>query len=152
VQQASYFFDCDTAAARFSTWSRTVDRSFKGLSGTMKFVEVRNHEEWNPAATILLGGSSDTEFAGFRIIRSLAPQGDLLVEFIGQHAPEGLENLGVISSSTGPIPFEVRYHGVTASFRFGRIVKVVDAIGFPVSEVSLGCSTAEVKFDGVQVH
>ena len=152
VQPVSYFFDCDTAAARSSAWSRTVDHRAAGFSGTMEFVEIREHEQWSPAATILLNGPTATEFTGFRVLRSPSSQGELRVSFIGERSLESEEDLGPIASSTSPIPFEIRYEDGKATYRLGGMVKVVDTLRFAVDKASLGCSTAEVKFDGVQVR
>jgi len=152
AEEVRYNFECDTPAAHFSYWKRTVSSSEIEISGKVAMRVLREDEKFIPIANIVLRkGKERTGRFGIRFFVSAKSPDRISVELlkVGGHDAIGT---GSLPNNKKPIPFSLRLDssGMLKATVAGSEASTM--IGpFEPETFELSCSTSEINFTDVTV-
>jgi len=138
-------FECDTPAGHFSFWSQTLKAGKLTVTGTVDINEKREHERWNPAASILLVGNPNGTL-GLQIY-TLSTQKDVFNLRITEPQTKDEAPFAKIPADTTSIPFSLSLakDGKLTVTAAGKSASTTIK-GFKPRKLQLSCSTGDFFF------
>lgn len=153
AEPVTYSFECDTPAAHWSDWTRSISGGDIRAVGKITVNEIRNDEKWMPAASIMIRGKQDGKDSAAGITLSASKQMPDKI-FISISAPglgESL-NLGTVPSTTAEFQFEVTLDKKGwLHVSLGGQERTRQLKGFEPEKLALSCSTGDFEFTDIRV-
>ena len=147
----SYYFDCDTPAAKFSEWNRTIAGTSFRITGSIELREPREDPHWQTVGSVWLVGTTSQRMGLQALVVRDSP--DRLQFRLRQ--PGAADPPAVFVSTRwrdGAVPFTLTLDrsGAMSAEIAGKSVSV--PVGsFVVGKFALTCSTADFHFTDINV-
>jgi hypothetical protein len=144
-------FECDTPAGHVSHWSQTLQSGKLAVAGTLDIKERREHERWNPVASVMLV-AKPTGSLGLQIY-TLKAQKDVLLVRITEPETRQEAPYATIAVETTSIPFSISFaKDGTLNVTAGGKSASTTIKGFRPDRIQLSCSTGNFMFKDVTIN
>jgi hypothetical protein len=152
-EDVRYAFECDTPAAHFSYWNRSVSSGVIEISGKLTVNALLEDKKWSPGAHVFFrAGKEKPRTVGLRIYAITKTPDLLFLEMLKMEGSEKI-GLGLMPRTKEPIPFTLQIDstgllkatvaGSEASANLGD---------FKPDSLQLSCSTGDFEFTDVTVN
>jgi hypothetical protein len=153
ADEVTYSFECDTPAAHWSDWTRTLTGAVVRASGKITVNEMRSDERWMPAASVMIRGKQEGKAAVAGVSLSGSKQKPDRI-FISINSPGQSEslNIGTVASTTTEFTYEVTLDAKgLLQVSLGDQKSSAQLKDFKPEKFALSCSTGDFEFTETRV-